>query len=107
MLPSGNLPFNENSRQNNSNYFEENNNGNGSNDNEYLETKPFIIADSQKNGYNVQAEVVDENLNMMEHEKRLIIQALKKHNNRRREASEDLGISERTLYRKIKEYSLE
>ena len=33
-------------------------------------------------------------------------QALKKHKNRRKEASKDLGISERTLYRKIKEYEL-
>ncbi len=72
-----------------------------------FDTKPFIIPDAQQNGFIAQVEVVDENLNMMEHEKRLIIQALKKHNNRRREASDDLGISERTLYRKIKDFKLE
>jgi len=39
-------------------------------------------------------------------EKTLIRKALKKHNNRRKEAADDLGISERTLYRKIKEYEI-
>jgi DNA-binding NtrC family response regulator len=40
-------------------------------------------------------------------EKELIFKALKKHRNRRKDAAADLGISERTLYRKIKEYGLE
>ena len=35
-----------------------------------------------------------------------IERALKKHNNRRKWAAKELGISERTLYRKIKEYHL-
>ncbi len=51
-------------------------------------------------------EVVEENLSLEEMERELIQKALKKHNNRRREASKDLGISERTLYRKIKQYQL-
>jgi transcriptional regulator with PAS, ATPase and Fis domain len=54
-----------------------------------------------------QAEVVEESLDMAENEKNLIIKALKKHHNRRKEAADDLGISERTLYRKIKEYELD
>jgi transcriptional regulator with PAS, ATPase and Fis domain len=67
--------------------------------------QPIII---QKNGsYNTDAEVVEESLNMAEHEKVLIVKALKKHNNRRKEAADDLDISERTLYRKIKEYGLD
>lgn len=108
MLPAGSFSFNENLRQNGTKYFDAELNENSIDDNEFQETKPFIIADMHKNGFKTgKVEVVDENLNMVEHEKRLIIQALKKHNNRRREASEDLGISERTLYRKIKEYSLE
>lgn len=52
-------------------------------------------------------DAVDASLNLAEKEKEIIIIALKKHHNRRKEASEDLGISERTLYRKIKEYGLE
>jgi transcriptional regulator with PAS, ATPase and Fis domain len=67
--------------------------------------QPIII---QKNGsYDTNVEVVEESLNMAEHEKVLIIKALKKHNNRRKEAADDLDISERTLYRKIKEYGLD
>jgi transcriptional regulator with PAS, ATPase and Fis domain len=52
-------------------------------------------------------EVVEESLNIMDKEKELIIKALKKHKGRRKDASADLGISERTLYRKLKEYDIE
>jgi transcriptional regulator with PAS, ATPase and Fis domain len=50
--------------------------------------------------------VVEENLSLEENEKELIKKALRKHNGRRKEAAQDLGISERTLYRKIKQYEL-
>ncbi len=46
-------------------------------------------------------------VSIMDAEKELIIKALERHNGLRRRAAEDLGISERTLYRKIKEYKLE
>ncbi|NIK74101.1 DNA-binding NtrC family response regulator [Thermonema lapsum] len=49
----------------------------------------------------------EENLSLEEKEKEMIIKALKKHNHRRRATAEELGISERTLYRKIKKYGLE
>ncbi len=49
---------------------------------------------------------VEENLSLEEKERELISKALKKHNNRRKNAAQELGISERTLYRKIKEYDL-
>ncbi len=39
-------------------------------------------------------------------EKALIKKALERHRGRRKEAADDLGISERTLYRKIKQYEL-
>lgn len=52
-------------------------------------------------------EEVDESLNIMDKEKELIIKALKKHRGKRKDASADLGISERTLYRKLKEYSID
>ena len=51
-------------------------------------------------------EVVDENLSLEEMEKTLIKKALKRHNGKRKEAALDLGISERTLYRKINQYEL-
>ncbi|MBK7094169.1 MAG: sigma-54-dependent Fis family transcriptional regulator [Saprospiraceae bacterium] len=51
-------------------------------------------------------EILDENLNIFEMEKTLIIKALKKHNGKRKNAADELGLSERTLYRKIKEYDI-
>jgi transcriptional regulator with PAS, ATPase and Fis domain len=50
---------------------------------------------------------VEESLNIMDKEKELIIKALKKHKGKRKDAAIDLGISERTLYRKLKEYDIE
>ncbi|HCY46791.1 MAG TPA: sigma-54-dependent Fis family transcriptional regulator [Flavobacteriales bacterium] len=49
---------------------------------------------------------VEETLSLAETEKELIRKALKKHNNKRKHAARELGISERTLYRKINEYDL-
>lgn len=49
---------------------------------------------------------IEENLSLEEKEKELIRKALQKHHNRRKNAAQELGISERTLYRKIKEYDL-
>ena len=49
----------------------------------------------------------DDNLNLRDMEKRAIISALQKSRNRRKIAAEMLGISERTLYRKIIEYGIE
>lgn len=52
--------------------------------------------------------VVCENpLSLIDVEKELIQKALLKHNNKRKLAAEELGISERTLYRKIKEYNIQ
>ncbi|HMG69184.1 MAG TPA: helix-turn-helix domain-containing protein, partial [Chitinophagaceae bacterium] len=50
---------------------------------------------------------VEESLNIMDKERELIIKALKKHKGKRKDAALDLGISERTLYRKLKEYDIE
>jgi len=53
-----------------------------------------------------QHEEVEESLSIMDKEKELIVKALKKHKGKRKDASSDLGISERTLYRKLKEYDI-
>ena len=50
---------------------------------------------------------VEESLSLEDAEKELIRKALEKNNNKRKYAAQDLNISERTLYRKIKEYGLE
>jgi transcriptional regulator with PAS, ATPase and Fis domain len=52
-------------------------------------------------------ETVEESLALDDVEKGMIRKALEKHNGRRRNAAAELKISERTLYRKIKEYGLE
>jgi transcriptional regulator with PAS, ATPase and Fis domain len=49
----------------------------------------------------------DSSLSLEKKEKEMIIRALRKHNNKRKYAASDLGISERTLYRKIKQYDIE
>jgi transcriptional regulator with PAS, ATPase and Fis domain len=51
-------------------------------------------------------EFVEESLSLEEKEKELIQKALNKYNGKRKNAAKELGISERTLYRKIKEYNI-
>lgn len=52
-------------------------------------------------------ETEEESLSLEDKERELILKALKKHNNKRKYAAQDLGISERTLYRKLKQYDIE
>ena len=66
--------------------------------------KPVVIA-SHPNGFQ-EHEEVEETLNIIDKEKELITKALKKHRGKRKDAATDLGISERTLYRKLKEYDI-
>ena len=49
---------------------------------------------------------IEESLSLLQQEKRLIIKALNKHKDRRKDAAKELGISERTLYRKLKEFEI-
>lgn len=65
--------------------------------------QPTILSEDEIHDH----EEVEESLNIMDKEKELIIKALKKHKSKRKDASLDLGISERTLYRKLKEYDIE
>ncbi len=51
--------------------------------------------------------LLEESLNLEKKERELIIKALTKHNNNRKKAAVELGISERTLYRKINNYDIE
>jgi transcriptional regulator with PAS, ATPase and Fis domain len=64
-------------------------------------TQPVMLDDIHHH------EEVEESLNIMDKEKELIIKALKKHKSKRKDAASDLGISERTLYRKLKEYDID
>ncbi len=60
----------------------------------------------EKNFRDTDSEEVEETLSLGENENELIRKALKKHKGKRKSAASELGISERTLYRKIKEYNL-
>jgi transcriptional regulator with PAS, ATPase and Fis domain len=66
---------------------------------EVIKPQPSNIQDTQ--------EIIDESLSLADKEMELIIKALEKHNGKRKSAANELGISERTLYRKIKEYNIE
>ena len=54
-----------------------------------------------------ESEYVEEAMTLEDMERRAIIQALERHRGKRRDAAKELEISERTLYRKIKEYGIE
>lgn len=71
---------------------------------------PMIIThhgETQNSHIQDTEEFVEESLSLAEKEVEMITKALQKHNGKRKYAADDLGISERTLYRKIKEYKLE
>ncbi|MFM8710692.1 MAG: helix-turn-helix domain-containing protein [Sphingomonadales bacterium] len=69
---------------------------------------PVIHTGFARANSNIQEhEEVEESLNIIDKEKELIVKALKKHKSKRKDAALDLGISERTLYRKLKEYDIE
>ena len=66
-----------------------------------------VVLQNNTNHNNIDShQEIEESLSIMDAEKDLIIKALKKHRGKRRDASSDLGISERTLYRKLKEYNI-
>ncbi|MCF6331952.1 MAG: sigma-54 dependent transcriptional regulator [Draconibacterium sp.] len=68
--------------------------------------KHIHIDPGHKNNIQDTEEFVEESLSLEDKEIELIKKALDKHNGKRKYASQELGISERTLYRKIKEYDI-
>jgi len=68
-------------------------------------SEPSSVQDEEVHDITHEAE--DDSLSIEKKEKELIIRALRKNSNKRKYAARDLGISERTLYRKIKQYDLE
>ncbi|PKQ70515.1 sigma-54 interaction domain-containing protein [Raineya orbicola] len=71
------------------------------------ESSVIPFSESTEQIEDIPHETEEETLSLEKKEKELIIKALKQHNGKRKYAAEDLGISERTLYRKIKKYGLE
>ncbi|MFZ4931380.1 sigma-54 interaction domain-containing protein [Chryseobacterium sp. Mn2064] len=72
---------------------------------------PTIISTPEDSYEDIEDIEIEENrpesLSLQNNEKDLIIKALEKHKGRRNRAADELGISQRTLYRKIKQYNLE
>ncbi len=69
-------------------------------------SKHIHIDHEEKENIQDTEEFVEESLSLEDKEIELIIKALEKHNGKRKYAAQELGISERTLYRKIKEYDV-
>ncbi|OSZ78817.1 sigma-54-dependent Fis family transcriptional regulator [Chitinophagaceae bacterium IBVUCB1] len=67
---------------------------------------PIVLHQPNANTTVDHHEDVEESLMLTDREKEFIVKSLKKHKGRRRDAANELGISERTLYRKIKEYDI-
>ena len=83
-----------------------------SKDTELIEERKILINDTNSHNNENYQEVTEvefdgESLSIEKKEKELIIKALRKNRNKRKYAAKDLGISERTLYRKIKHYNIE
>ncbi|PQA60224.1 sigma-54 interaction domain-containing protein [Siphonobacter curvatus] len=73
-------------------------------------TSPNVFSLDQSNDssfVDVTDESEDESLSLEKKEKEMIIKALRKNGNKRKNAAQALGISERTLYRKIKQYEID
>jgi transcriptional regulator with PAS, ATPase and Fis domain len=69
-------------------------------------SKSLHLSHLDKDNIQDTEEIVEESLSLEEKEIELIKKALEKHNGKRKYAARELGISERTLYRKIKEYDI-
>ena len=73
---------------------------------------PTILNDSKdrnifvNQNHETQEIEVEESLSLFDQEKRLIEKSLLKHKGKRKDSASELGISERTLYRKLKEFGL-
>ena len=71
------------------------------------ETQPDIALHTSRKDIQDTEEIVEESLSLSGKEVEMIKKALDKYNGKRKLAANELGISERTLYRKIKEYGIE
>lgn len=93
----------QNQNQNSLLYFENSNSGNAQNSS--------IMKSAENNYEDVEDIEIEEtkpdSLSLQNNERELIVKALEKHKGRRNKAADELGISQRTLYRKIKQYNLE
>src|ERR1035437_6131893 len=100
------VPFHESNSRAIKNLFREaKEETNAHNENE----SPSVDFSQHKTMNNIQdtEEIIEESLSLAQKEVEMIKKALEKYNGKRKMAAGELGISERTLYRKIKEYGIE
>ena len=111
LLNNNNLSSNEKNelitKLKSSNTFDNESNFDNSNNHPIpFEEKTGNQPDSSYNISYQESVEIEESLSLEEREKELIKKALQKHNGKRKNAAKELGISERTLYRKIKEFEI-
>lgn len=96
------------------NDVEYDNSGDESKEIKTTSTSPYILPESNKPQQPINIDTIqdiaheeEESLSLEDNEKEMILKALKRNRNKRKYAAKDLGISERTLYRKIKQYQID
>jgi transcriptional regulator with PAS, ATPase and Fis domain len=101
------VPFNETNSRVIKNLFRETTNreenGQGDTEDQSVDLSPH----QSRNGIQDTEEIIEESLSLADKEVEMIKKALEKYDGKRKMAANELGISERTLYRKIKEYGIE
>ena len=76
------------------------------NDHDLIHTEPGVTLSTKAIKIDAHESFADETLSLSDKEKEMITKALDKYKGKRKDAAKELGISERTLYRKIKEYDI-
>jgi transcriptional regulator with PAS, ATPase and Fis domain len=72
-----------------------------------IETQPGVTLQTHPIKIAAHEEVEEKSLSLADTEKELILKAIEKHKGKRKQAARELGISERTLYRKLNEYNIQ
>ncbi|MBK9639638.1 MAG: sigma-54-dependent Fis family transcriptional regulator [Bacteroidetes bacterium] len=76
------------------------------NNHDLIHTEPGVTLSTKAIKIDAHESFADETLSLSDKEKEMITKALDKYKGKRKDAAKELGISERTLYRKIKEYDI-
>jgi len=100
------LTFHESNSRAIKNLFRETQEENNNHDPEDSQTGEYPVHKTMNNIQDTE-EIIEESLSLADKEMEMIKKALGKYNGKRKMAAGELGISERTLYRKIKEYGIE
>ncbi len=108
IMSNGNVSIGNNdvNEHYNTNVFAEPKSNGNSSQNPIIQTQPGVTIQSAPLRIQAHEEIEDETLSLSGKEKEMIRKAIEKHKGKRKLAAKELGISERTLYRKINEYDI-